>query len=107
MRIRTLAVAAATALAMGAFPTSAEAADTEAADLLCSDGAVRVTGFERGEVLHVVGSNRNFIVTSAVNATGQTVFDIPGHRNRAGIVTCAATTPAGKDYTFQGFFTPA
>jgi hypothetical protein len=71
MRTRTLAVAAATALAM------------------------------------VVGSNRNFIVTSAANATGQTVFDIPGHRNRAGIVTCAVRTPAGKDYTFQGFFTPA
>jgi hypothetical protein len=108
MRTRTLAVAAATALALGAFPTSAEAAETEAADLLCSDRNVSVTGFGRGQVLHVVNGTESFIVTSAVNnETRQTLMDIPGQRNRTGIVTCTTTTPAGTNYTFTGFFTPA
>ena len=106
MYLRTLAVAGATALATCGLPTSAHAAQTEASELKCPGTTVSVTGFGRGEVMHVVGSNANFVVTSAVNAAGQTLIDVPGQRDRSRIVTCTTTSPWGTDYTFEGFFTP-
>lgn len=107
MRTTTLAVAGAAALALS-FPASAHAAQTEASTLSCANGvSVSVTGFGRGEVLHVVGSTSNFVVTSAVNdLTGQTVIDVPG-QNRNNVVACKTITPSGTHYTFKGFFTPA
>jgi hypothetical protein len=70
--------------------------------------SVSVTGFGRGQVLHVVDSNADFIVTTAtLTESGVTVFDIPGQNSDADIVTCTTTSPSGTRYTFRGFFTPA
>ena len=109
MRFRTLAVAAATALATGVLVTPAQAAETESSVLKCDNNIkVSVTGFGRGQVLHVVGSNTDFIVTTAtLTRTGVTVFDMPGQDSNADIVTCTTTSPSGTRYTFEGFFTPA
>jgi len=61
--------------------------------------------------LHVVGTNSNYIVTFAqfVGDDGpQVVIDVAGRRKRADNVTCSATSPiTGRDFTFEGFFTPA
>jgi hypothetical protein len=109
MRTRTLAVAAATALATGVLVTPAQAAETESSVLRCGKKmTVSVTGFGRGQVLHVVDSNTDFIVTTAIlTESGVTVFDIPGQDSDADIVTCTTTSPSGTRYTLKGFFTPA
>jgi hypothetical protein len=83
----------------------AQAASTNAAELVCGDTTVTVTGFGRGQVLHVVEGAGTFIVTLAVSG-GRTLFEAPGQTGKADVVTCATTSPSGRDFTFQGFFTP-
>jgi hypothetical protein len=65
-----------------------------------------VTGFGRGQVLKVVDSPSNFVVTYAQLGGGQVLFDNPGQRDAGDIVTCTTTAPSGTSYTFRGFFTP-
>ena len=106
-RIASIAIGFA-ALTGGGFPTVAHAAETESATLTCGPQSFTVTGFGRGEVLHVVGSNANFVVTFAqIEPSGQVIIDVRGHQDRDNTVTCSATTPTGKPYTFRGFFTPS
>jgi hypothetical protein len=106
----TLACAAAAAVTVtGASTASAKPTDT--ATLRCGSQSFTVDGFGRGQVLHVTGSNRNFVVTRAVRHTDagdQVVFDSPSQADRQ-VVTCTTTTPGtdGSDFTFTGFFTPA
>ncbi len=85
------------------------AAVTESATLKCgsADAEYEVTGFARGQVLQVVGSNDVFVVTFAqLTQSGRIVFNNPGMPNGGDIVTCTTTSPSGTDFTFQGFFTP-
>jgi hypothetical protein len=67
-----------------------------------------VTGFGRGEALHVVGTNQNFVVTYArLEPSGQVVTDIAGQRDRADLLTCTTVSAlSGTQYTFKGFLTP-
>ncbi len=83
----------------------AQAASTDSAELVCGDTTVTVTGFGRGQVLHVVGDAYTFIVTRAVSGDA-VLFDNPGQAAKADIVTCVTTSPSGRAFTFQGFFTP-
>jgi hypothetical protein len=85
--------------------TPAQAASTDAAALVCDDTTVTVNGFGRGQVLHVVEGAGTFIVTQAVS-DGRILFEAPGQAGRANVVTCATTSPSGRSFTFQGFFTP-
>src|SRR3954468_12827499 len=83
---------------------------TDTATLQCGSQNYTVDGFGRGQVLHVTGTNRNFIVTRAVRHTGEgdeVVFDSPSRADRQ-VLTCTTTTPGsdGSDFTFTGFFTP-
>lgn len=110
MRTR-LAAAAAIAgpliLAAGAGP--AMAAQTDSATLTCGTQSFEVTGFGRGQVLQVVGSNGVFVVTFAqLEDSGTVVFDNPGLATGASIVECSATSPVGakRPFVFRGFFTP-
>jgi len=80
------------------------AAPTEAATLACTTGTHTVTGFGRGQVLHVEGSTQRFVPTHVRRADGTVLFAAPG-----GPVTdtCTATSPvSGSTLTFDGFFTP-
>jgi hypothetical protein len=84
---------------------------TDTATLRCGSQSYTVDGFGRGQVLHVTGTNRSFIVTRAVRHTpggDQVVFDSPSQADRD-VVTCTTTTPGpdGSDFTFTGFFAPA
>lgn len=103
---RTVRALTATALtaALGATATPALAAPTESAVLDCGSTSYTVDGFGRGQVLHVVGSTSNFIVTRAVLAGGTVFFDSPAAADRP-LVTCKTVTPAGRAFTFTGFFT--
>lgn len=104
-----LAVVAAIAgpLSLTAAAVPAVAAPTGPAPLTCGSEQYEVTGFGRGQVLQVVGSNRVFVVTRAQLASGPVVFDNPGLANGAGIVDCTATSPiSGTSFIFRGFFTP-
>lgn len=96
------AVAATVALGLS---TPAEAAPTASAELRCGATTVIVTGFGRGQVLHVVGNLQNFVVTRAETG-GQVVFDNPGQAGMADVVACTATSPTGRTFSFEGFFTP-
>lgn len=103
----SLATAAATVAAAG----PATGKPTETATLQCGSQSFTVDGFGRGQVLHVTGTNRNYVVTKAVrHAEGgdQVVFDSPSKADRD-LVTCTTTTPGedGVGFTFAGFFTPA
>ena len=108
---RTLAAVAAVAgpLALTAAAAApAAAAPTGSAELVCAGlEPVLVTGFGRGQVLQVVGSNAVFVVTSAALADGSVVFDNPGLADADDVVTCTTTSPVSKaSFTFRGFFTP-
>lgn len=107
---KVLPVTAATLIAMMAsvaLDTGAQAATTATAQLDCGSATYTVDGFGRGQVLHVTGSNRNFVVTRAVRADGTVLFDSPASADRP-IVTCTTVTPAPNNTTFtlSGFFTP-
>ena len=54
IRNTALALAGCTALAIGAFPAAAHAAENPSALMTCESGTYTVTGFGRGEPLHVV-----------------------------------------------------
>lgn len=111
MRMTLAAVAAvAGPLVLTAAAAPAVAAPTESAPLTC-DGStsVEVTGFGRGQVLQVVGSNSVFVVTFAqLKDSGAVVFNNPGLATGASIVECTATSPVGakRPFVFRGFFTP-
>lgn len=107
MALASAAVAAVTVTSAG--PATAKPTDT--ATLRCSSQTYTVDGFGRGQVLHVTGTNGNFIVTRAVRHTDegdQVLFDSPSRADRQ-VITCTTTTPGtnGSDFTFTGFFTPA
>ena len=96
-----------TALALAVVAAPASAAATEAATLTCGARSYQVTGFGRGEPLHVVGSTSTFVVTYArLEPSGQVVTDIKGQRAAGDLVTCTTTAPSGTAFTFRGFFTP-
>ena len=100
----------ATATATVAFAGPASGKPTDTATLRCGAHSYTIDGFGRGQVLHVTGTNRGFIVTKAVRHTedgDQVVFDNPSRADRD-LVTCTTTTPGsdGTDFTFTGFFTP-
>jgi hypothetical protein len=105
--LASVAVAGATL----SFAGPATGKPTDTATLQCGSQSFTVDGFGRGQVLHVTGTNRNFIVTRAVRHTeegDQVVFDSPSQADR-NVVTCTTTTPGanGSDFRFTGFFTPA
>ena len=107
---RTAAAAIVSAVALALGVASASAATTASARLDCGSVHFEVTGFGRGQVLHVVGSESRFIVTKAtLDSSGQVVFAAPGLAEGANIVTCTTTSPIGEErsFTFEGFFTPA
>ncbi len=106
---RALTAAASIALgltAVGAGP--ARAAATDPSVLRCGATSYEVTGFGRGQVLHVVGGLNQFVVTFAQLAdTGRVVFNNPGLSDVQDLVTCTATSPdTGRAFIFRGFFTP-
>ena len=81
MTTRLFAVAATVApFILGVAAPPAVASPTESALLKRRGSApVEVTGFGRGQVLQVVGSNSVFVVTFAqLKDSGQVVFDNPG-----------------------------
>lgn len=101
---RTVRAFAATTLVLGASAAPALAAPTDSAVLDCGESAFVVDGFGRGQVLHVVGSTSNFIVTRA-EVGGTVVFDSPSRADRT-LVTCTTVSPgSNKAFTFTGFFT--
>lgn len=107
MKMRLAAVAAiAGPLSLISAAAPAVAAPTESAELDCGSAQYEVKGFGRGQVLRVVGSNSNFVVTFAALASGKVVFDNPGLTSGGDIVSCTTTTPAGTAFSFRGFFTP-
>jgi len=84
---------------------------TDTATLRCGSQRFTVDGFGRGQVLHVTGTTRNYIVTRAVRHSpggDEVVIDSPSQADRD-LVTCSTTTPGpdGVGFTFAGFFTPA
>ena len=105
------ALRASTALATAALccvAAPAAAAPTPPAELVCDSGTYTVTGFGRGQVLHVVGSTARFVPTHVeLTDSGRVVFDAPGQADRA-TDTCTATSPlpGGRTFSFTGFFTP-
>ncbi len=109
MRTRLAAVAAIAGL-MVVLTTAAGpamASPTESAQLDCGSVRYDVTGFGRGQVLQIVGSNSNFVVTFAELASGKVVFNNPGMTDADDIITCTTTTPGtGTFFTFRGFLTP-
>lgn len=107
MKFTAIAAAGCAVLSISALPGSAAGAETESAPLLCGGTTYVVTGFGRGEPLHVVGSVTNFVVTYArLEPSGRVVADITGQSGRTDIVSCTSTTPNGTQFTFRGFFTP-
>ena len=103
--LRASTVLAAVALCGVAAP--AAAAPTPSAALVCDSGTYTVTGFGRGQALHVVDSTARFVPMHVELAdSGTAVFDAPGHADQA-TETCTATSPeSGRAFTFTGFFTP-
>ena len=102
--LRASTALAAVALCLVAAP--AAAAPTPATELVCDSGTYSVTGFGRGQALHVVGSTARFVPTHVELADGPFVFDAPGHADAA-TETCTAASPvSGRSFTFTGFFTP-
>lgn len=102
-----VAAVAGTVVLTAAAAAPALAAPTDAATLTCGSAQYEVTGFGRGQVLQVVGSNAVFVVTFAqLAASGRVVFDNPGAGHGADVVTCTTTTPSGTAFRFRGFFTP-
>lgn len=94
------------ATAAVAVASPAVAAPTESAPLDCGGTVVDVTGFGRGQVLHVVGSTTRFVVTRAVTG-GTVVFEAPGQAGTADLVSCTVTSPGSeRQFLFEGFFTP-
>jgi hypothetical protein len=95
-------------LPLGLSATPASAAPTPSATLSCGSTSYEVTGFGRGEVLHLVGTNTDFVVTYArLEPSGQVVIDIAGQRTRPDLLTCTTVSPlSGTVYTFKGFLTP-
>jgi hypothetical protein len=67
-----------------------------------------VTGFGRGQVLHLVGSTEQLVVTFAQRQpSGQVVFDNPGLGDTPDLLTCSTTSPiTGQAFTVRGFLTP-
>ena len=108
--MKRLAVTVAAAAVLGAMGVPALAAPTASAPLDCgAAGGYVVDGFGRGQVLHVVDSTVEFIVTRAqavVNGKPVTVFEAPGLAEAEHVVTCTTTSPTGTSYVFDGFFTP-
>ena len=106
----TLVAVAAVAgpLVLTAAAAPAVAAPTESALLTCAGSdPVAVTGFGRGQVLQVVGSNEVFVVTFAQLESGRVVFNNPGLADARDVVACTTTSPiSGTSFTFRGFFTP-
>lgn len=103
-RLGAAAALSATVLVLGALP--ANAAATGSATLRCGTSQVEVTGFGRGQVLHVSDSTSRFVVTRAELESGQVVFVAPGHTGAEDIVSCTVTSPSGTAFAFDGFFTP-
>lgn len=87
------------------LPAAAHAAVTDSALLVCGEKSVRVTGFGRGQALDVVGTTQKFVVTRAETG-GTLVFEAPGQAGRADVLRCTTTAPGGRDFRFEGFFTP-
>lgn len=108
MKMGLAAVAAiAGPLLLTAAAAPAVAAPTASAALKCGSAQHEVTGFGRGQVLQVVGSNDVFVVTFAQIASGRVVFDNPGLADAGDVVTCTSTAPvSGTSFVFRGFFTP-
>ncbi len=104
--VKVFGAAAVAVAALGAGPAAAAEAE---ATLTCGSATYPISGFSRGQVFHVVGSNSEFVVTQAqiVLSDGpRTVFDNPGQAGRADILTCRTVSPRGTSYIFSGFFTP-
>lgn len=100
------AALAAASLSLAAGP--AAAGETAAAPLVCGNTTYSVTGFGRGQALHVVGSNQNFVVTRAQLSTGEVVFEAKGQQKNESKVECTAKSPeSDRTFIFEGFFTPA
>ncbi len=104
--VKVFGAAAVAVAALGAGPAAAAEAE---ATLTCGSATYPISGFNRGQVFHVVGSNSEFVVTQAqiVLADGpRIVFDNPGQAGRSDILTCTTVAPRGTSYIFSGFFTP-
>src|SRR3712207_4508308 len=78
---------------LGIVPTVQAKPNPEAV-LSCGSQQYTVNGFGRGETLHVVGSNVNYVVTYAqIQQTGQVIIDVKGQRAKDDIVTCTVQSP--------------
>lgn len=108
IRLAPVGTVAAVALASVTLAVPATAKPTQTATLQCGSQNYTVDGFGRGQVLHVTGTNRNFVVTRAVREGGAVVFDSRARADRV-LVTCITRTPEPDSvgFTFTGFFTPA
>jgi hypothetical protein len=110
MRVKSAVGACAIAfVAAAATPAAASAAPTKSASLACGrDGSYAVTGFGRGDALHLTTDASNFVVVYGENRdTGQVLMDAPGQRTRDDILTCTVTSPVtGMRLLLEGFLTP-
>ena len=110
MRLSHVIVAGFLIIGILGMPAIANAKPTEEAVLTCGDQEFLVSGFGRGNVLHVSGSTTNYVVTFAQvesEPDGPIIIDIKGQRDKEDIITCSATSPiTSRTFIFQGFFTP-
>jgi hypothetical protein len=105
---RNLAACLLVTLATLAAATSATATENQAAPLVCTNGKTySVTGWGRGNALHLTDSSSTFVMTYLqVVSTGAVLADARGQEGRNDILTCTAHSPAtDRDLYIQGFFT--
>src|SRR3954447_23471516 len=95
--------------AVGRSASTANAAETKSATLNCgADGEYTVTGFGRGNALHLTTGTSNFEVKyGKIVDTGQVITNSPGQDGRSDLLTCIVTSPVtGNHLLLRGFLTP-
>ena len=106
MRLGPFVIVGGEALISIVIAGPAVAAPTESSVLYCGNSSYVVTGLGRGAPLKLTAGNSNYVIKYAeLEPSGQVVLDIKGQDDRADLITCTTTSPAGQAYTFKGFFT--
>ena len=99
----------ATLATLGGTASTANAAQGPAGELDCgSAGIFTVTGYGRGNALHLTTDSRTFVMTYLQNATtGEVIIDTPGQEGRRDILTCTTFSPVTeRNLNVRGFLTP-